>query len=79
MNPRSALLWLLSLAFLSSTPNLPPKVREQVWHHRNLGKAYYENPMTQIVVHTLPPLSLGIPPILEPINQYSDVVHFNTC
>src|SRR5947207_10522372 len=48
MNPRSALLWLLSLAFLSSTPNLPPKVREQVWHHRNLGKAYYENPMTQI-------------------------------
>jgi Tfp pilus assembly protein PilF len=42
------LIWLLGLAFLSSTPNLPPNVREQVWHHRNLGKAYYENPMTQM-------------------------------
>ena len=33
---------------LSSSPVLPPNVREQVWHHRNMGKAYYENPMTQI-------------------------------
>src|SRR5690242_4028767 len=39
---------LLSLALLASTPVLPPRVREQVWHHRNMGKAYYENPMTQI-------------------------------
>src|SRR5437763_14220619 len=46
--PGVLLLWLLSLAFLSSTPNLPANVREQVWKHRNLGKAYYENPMTQI-------------------------------
>lgn len=40
--------WLLSFVLLSSTSNLPPSVREQVWHHRNLGKAYYENPMTQV-------------------------------
>jgi len=46
--PRALLMWLLSLAFLSSTPDLPSNVREQVWRHRNLGKAYYENPMTQI-------------------------------
>src|SRR5690242_7797947 len=39
---------LLSLALLASTPVLPPNVREQVWHHRNMGKAYYENPMTQV-------------------------------
>jgi tetratricopeptide (TPR) repeat protein len=43
-----ALLCLLSFIFLSSPTYLPPNVREQVWHHRNLGKAYYENPMTQI-------------------------------
>src|SRR5689334_524805 len=33
---------------LPSAPALPPNVREQIWHHRNMGKAYYENPMTQI-------------------------------
>ena len=36
-------IWLLP-----SAPALPLNVREQVWHHRNMGKAYYENPMTQI-------------------------------
>ena len=36
-------IWLLP-----SAPALPPNVREQIWHHRNMGKAYYENPMTQI-------------------------------
>lgn len=35
-------------SLLPSTPVLPPNVREQVWHHRNMGKAYYENPMTQV-------------------------------
>ena len=45
---RALLIGALSLALLSSTPVLPPNVREQVWHHRNMGKAYYENPMTQI-------------------------------
>jgi tetratricopeptide (TPR) repeat protein len=39
---------LLCFALLASTPVLPPNVREQLWHHRNMGKAYYENPMTQI-------------------------------
>jgi tetratricopeptide (TPR) repeat protein len=48
MNLYKALAVLLSLAFLSSSPNLPANIREQVWRHRNLGKAYYENPMTQI-------------------------------
>jgi len=40
--------FLLSLLLLATTPTLPPKLREQVWRHRNLGKAYYENPMTQM-------------------------------
>ena len=48
LRPLRLIAVLLSLAFLSSTPVLPPNVREQVWHHRNMGKAYYENPMTQI-------------------------------
>jgi len=33
---------------LPSASALPPNVREQIWHHRHMGKAYYENPMTQI-------------------------------
>ena len=46
---RSVLLCFLSLPFLSSPAYRPPtSVREQVWHHRNLGKAYYENPITQL-------------------------------
>lgn len=47
MNLSKALALLFAFALLSSSPKLPPNVREQVWHHRNLGKAYYENPMTQ--------------------------------
>jgi len=43
-----ALLCFLSLLLLPSSAYLPPSLREQVWHHRNLGKAYYENPMTQM-------------------------------
>jgi Flp pilus assembly protein TadD len=42
------LLCFLSLLLLPSSAYLPPSLREQVWHHRNLGKAYYENPMTQM-------------------------------
>lgn len=38
----------LPVCLMSSTPVVPSNVREQVWHHRNMGKAYYENPMTQI-------------------------------
>lgn len=45
---RSALLCLLIVPLLSSSAYLHPSVREQVWHHRNLGKAYYENSMTQM-------------------------------
>ncbi|HXB21628.1 MAG TPA: FG-GAP-like repeat-containing protein [Candidatus Solibacter sp.] len=48
MNLSKALALVFTCTLLSSSPNLPPNVREQVWHHRNLGKAYYENPMTQI-------------------------------
>ncbi|HEV2989417.1 MAG TPA: FG-GAP-like repeat-containing protein, partial [Candidatus Angelobacter sp.] len=48
MNFLKAVALLLSLTLFVSGPNLPPNVREQVWHHRNLGKAYYENPMTQV-------------------------------
>ncbi|HKD13522.1 MAG TPA: FG-GAP-like repeat-containing protein, partial [Candidatus Angelobacter sp.] len=25
-----------------------PNIRDLLWHHRNLGKAFYENPMTQL-------------------------------
>src|ERR1051325_8376186 len=45
---RPAFLCFLSLLLLPSSAYLPSGVREQVWHHRNLGKAYYENPMTQL-------------------------------
>src|SRR5437588_38194 len=45
---RVTLTILLAAIFVTSTPPLPPNVREQVWRHRNLGKAYYENPMTQL-------------------------------
>jgi tetratricopeptide (TPR) repeat protein len=48
MNLSKALALLFACTLFSSSPNLSPNVREQVWHHRNLGKAYYENPMTQI-------------------------------
>lgn len=43
-----ALIAALPISLLPPTPALSPNVREQVWHHRNMGKAYYENPMTQI-------------------------------
>ena len=45
---RVTLTILLAAIFVTSTSTLPPNVREQVWRHRNLGKAYYENPMTQL-------------------------------
>ncbi len=45
---RAGTTLFLTLILLGTTPTLPPNVREQVWHHRNLGKAYYENPMTQL-------------------------------
>src|SRR5260221_11713930 len=45
---RAGTTLFLTLILLGTTPTLPPNVREQVWRHRNLGKAYYENPMTQL-------------------------------
>jgi tetratricopeptide (TPR) repeat protein len=36
---------VLSLLLLAAAP--PPPNPELLWHHRNLGKAFYENPTTQ--------------------------------
>lgn len=59
VNVLAAILPILTLA---STPILPPNVREQVWHHRNMGKAYYENPMTQIKAVDEFKAALGLAP-----------------
>jgi Tfp pilus assembly protein PilF len=45
---RGVLSFVVAITLVSSSSQLPPKVREQVWRHRNLGKAFYENPMTQL-------------------------------
>jgi Tfp pilus assembly protein PilF len=37
----------LFLLLLAGDSNPPSKTPDLLWHHRNLGKAYYENPMTQ--------------------------------
>jgi len=44
---RAGLVLLLVAAQTPPTP-LPPRLRDQVCRHRNLGKAYYENPVTQM-------------------------------
>src|SRR3974390_1164408 len=44
--PFRALLFLL--AFLLPAADTPNSVEERLWHHRNLGKAFYENPTTQV-------------------------------
>lgn len=31
----------------ATSPELEPNLAEELWHHRNLGKAFYENPATQ--------------------------------
>ncbi|HEX6862609.1 MAG TPA: ASPIC/UnbV domain-containing protein [Thermoanaerobaculia bacterium] len=38
--------WLVLLALLATAAAETPK-EERLWHHRNLGKAFYENPTTQ--------------------------------
>ncbi|HEY6251375.1 MAG TPA: FG-GAP-like repeat-containing protein, partial [Candidatus Angelobacter sp.] len=38
----------LSTALFASDSNPPANPHDLVWHHRNLGKAFYENPMTQL-------------------------------
>jgi len=37
----------ISLLFLAAAPPQGPSRDELLWHHRNLGKAFYENPTTQ--------------------------------
>lgn len=41
-------LLLLACLFLFEGPKLSPSAHDLLWHHRNLGKAFYENPMTQM-------------------------------
>ena len=38
--------WIVLAVFLAAATNEPSR-EEQLWHHRNLGKAFYENPTTQ--------------------------------
>ncbi|MBZ5507108.1 MAG: FG-GAP-like repeat-containing protein [Acidobacteriia bacterium] len=40
-------LLVLGLLLLFEAPDTPG-LRDRLWQHRNLGKAYYENPMTQV-------------------------------
>lgn len=47
-NFRPVEIVLLLIVLVSDASRLPANVRDIVWHHRNLGKAYYENPATQI-------------------------------
>ncbi|HEX7180896.1 MAG TPA: FG-GAP-like repeat-containing protein, partial [Thermoanaerobaculia bacterium] len=42
---RLAVLALTALLLAAASPDLPRE--ERLWHHRNLGKAFYENPTTQ--------------------------------
>src|SRR5260370_39226742 len=39
---------LLCSVLLPGAAKRPSAVHDALWHHRNLGKAYYENPMTQL-------------------------------
>src|SRR6266700_8109106 len=40
--------FLFGAAMLLGTSDTPQSAVERIWHHRNLGKAYYENPVTQL-------------------------------
>ncbi len=37
----------ISILFFAAAPPQAPSKDELLWHHRNLGKAFYENPTTQ--------------------------------
>lgn len=39
---------MLALALLAALSDTPANINDRLWQHRNLGKAYYENPMTQV-------------------------------
>jgi tetratricopeptide (TPR) repeat protein len=47
VNFRDTLLSLLSVFLLAASTPVAPSKDELLWHHRNLGKAFYENPTTQ--------------------------------
>ncbi len=40
--------FLFGATMLLGTSDTPQSAVERIWHHRNLGKAYYENPVTQL-------------------------------
>ncbi len=42
-----SILIAVGIALLSGNSNTV-SIHDRLWHHRNLGKAYYENPMTQL-------------------------------
>lgn len=48
LSRRFAGVLLFSAVMLAADSNPPSNVHDLVWHHRNLGKAFYENPMTQL-------------------------------
>jgi tetratricopeptide (TPR) repeat protein len=39
--------WIVGAVLLAAAPETAPSREELLWHHRNLGKAFYENPTTQ--------------------------------
>jgi Tfp pilus assembly protein PilF len=43
-----AYLFLLLLILIGGDSRPAPSTNDLLWHHRNLGKAFYENPMTQM-------------------------------
>lgn len=43
-----AAIIFLSASLLGTGSNSPPNPHDLIWQHRNLGKAFYENPMTQM-------------------------------
>ena len=47
MRDRAAILTLVA-ALLAGSPAAQENGSDAVWHHRNLGKAFYENPTTQL-------------------------------
>lgn len=39
--------WVVPFCCLLFAADIPPGLEERLWRHRNLGKAFYENPTTQ--------------------------------
>ena len=39
--------FVLTFLFLAASTTFAQDTGDQLWHHRNLGKAFYENPATQ--------------------------------